>query len=204
MSLSVLSQPLSVCRCNSIRTSVLLSVSPLYISASALSQPISFPFSLCPSICDCSCLRLSLSLSGSPADALRLKDLDDDAMSVCGGFSETYKSMCDYYQTPVREDICWDITHLFPANNITEFNVEDLEQPVSSIELAGLIGAMRFNKYFTGFVARHIQLDTKRTFADIGAMLKGNTTINKLVLSNVGMSKDAGMAVADGLKVRLP
>mmetsp|Transcript_22643 Transcript_22643/g.89577 ORF Transcript_22643/g.89577 Transcript_22643/m.89577 type:complete len:1056 (-) Transcript_22643:76-3243(-) len=130
----------------------------------------------------------------------RLKDLDDDAMSVCGGFSETYKAMCDFYQTPVREDICWDITHLFPANNITEFNVEDLEQPVSALELAGLIGAMRFNKYFTGFVARHIQLDAKRTFQDIGAMLKGNTTINKLVLCNVGMNKDAGMAVADGLK----
>jgi len=66
----------------------------------------------------------------------RVVDLPAAEGGICGGFNATYRSLCDYFAVPVKEDICWDITNLFPANNVTDFNLEEFEQPITPMDLS--------------------------------------------------------------------
>lgn len=129
-----------------------------------------------------------------------MRDIPESDGGVCGGFNFTYQAMCDYFNTPVREDLCWDISHLFTANNIKIFNLEDFEQPITPLDLAAVLGALRYNTWFTGLIARSMPLDPKRSFQDIAKLLSMNTNITKLVLSEVGMVKDTGACIAEALK----
>jgi Ran GTPase-activating protein (RanGAP) involved in mRNA processing and transport len=117
---------------------------------------------------------------------------------ICGGFAATYKSLCNFFGTPVREDICWDVNNLYPSNNITEFNLLEFEQPVSAAELAALIGALQHNTWFSSLVAREMTLD-KKTISDIAAMLRKNKTITEVVLSGTGIKGDGLTAISDAL-----
>ena len=108
--------------------------------------------------------------------------------------------MCDFFGTAIREDICWDISHLFPINNIKVFNLEDFEQPITSNDMAALLGALRYNTWFTGFVARSLSIDLKKSFPDIAKLLSVNTSIKELVLSDIGMVKESGVWIAEALK----
>jgi len=137
---------------------------------------------------------LSLSLSLSLSSLVELTKGEQ----ICGGFAATYKSLCNFYGTPVREDICWDVNNLYPSNNITEFNLLEFEQPVSTAELSALIGALHHNTWFTSIVAREMVLD-KKTIADIAAMFRKNKTITEVVLTGVGMNRDGLAALSDAL-----
>ena len=130
----------------------------------------------------------------------RLSDIPESDGGVCGGFNFTYQAMCDYFNTAVREDLCWDISHLFTANNVTVFNLEDFEQPITPLDLAAVLGALRYNTWFSGFVVRSLPLDIKRSFQDIARLFSANTHITKLILSEVGMVKDSGACIAEAIK----
>jgi hypothetical protein len=41
-----------------------------------------------------------------------------------GGFIQTYKSVCEFYQVEPREDIVWDMENLFVSGNIRSFNLK--------------------------------------------------------------------------------
>ena len=96
-------------------------------------------------------------------------------------------------------DIVWDIDK-FPTNNITQFNLDDFEQPITPEQLSPLFAALRYNTYFSGLIIKNIPLDVRRTIPEIGKCLSFNKTFTKLVLSNVGLNKDAGSFIADGIK----
>ena len=44
----------------------------------------------------------------------------------CGGFVNTYESVCDFYSVPIQSDICWDIDNLFYVNEVMEFSLSEL------------------------------------------------------------------------------
>lgn len=131
---------------------------------------------------------------------IRVRDIPVNDSLVCGGFIDTYRIWCDYFHSPAREDIIWDVENLFTTNNITQFNLEDLEHPITPEHLSPLFAALRYNSYFTGLIAKNIPLDAKKTIPEIGKCLSCNQTITKVVLSNVGLNRDAAIQLADGIK----
>ena len=44
-----------------------------------------------------------------------------------GGFHETYRSVCNSMDIPLREDVYWDIKNIFPANEIRTLNVREFD-----------------------------------------------------------------------------
>jgi len=130
----------------------------------------------------------------------RVRETTGDSVTACGGFNDTYRVLADLAPNcPIREDIVWDVANLFTTNNVTDFNFEDFEQPITPEQLVPLLAALRYNSYFSGFIVKHITLD-KKTFPEIGKLLNTNTSITKLVLSNCGMNRDGCITIFDGLR----
>jgi hypothetical protein len=60
-------------------------------------------------------------------------------------------TVCDHLGVPPRLDIIFDIEHVFSANNIKEFNLNEFEATTSA-DVRALLGALRWNNYFTRYV----------------------------------------------------
>ena len=107
----------------------------------------------------------------------------------CGNFKAAYLAECEASNTPVREDIAFDVEHLFSANNVKEFNLEEFEGPLSMADIKCLLGALRFNPYFTALKLRNIKLEKDQAIA-ILACLRANRAIESLSLAGLITSKD--------------
>eukprot|EP01117_Protostelium_nocturnum_P010171 TRINITY_DN3636_c0_g1_i1.p1 TRINITY_DN3636_c0_g1~~TRINITY_DN3636_c0_g1_i1.p1 ORF type:complete len:1020 (-),score=389.37 TRINITY_DN3636_c0_g1_i1:53-3112(-) len=113
---------------------------------------------------------------------------DMTSAGLCGGYVDTYKSLCNYYQTTAHPDVCWHFTHLPPE--VTTFDLKRFtkaysEQPLDTFGLGSLFFALRFNPYFTAFSLKNYKLD-KDSFLDFVQTMKCNRKIQELVLSGVG------------------
>ncbi|KAL6075869.1 putative MyosinI binding protein [Balamuthia mandrillaris] len=144
--------------------------------------------------------QLRFTLSVDPPS--RIKNVDGPTQATLaktsGGFSNTYQCLCDMYRVPIRADICWDMDNLLPANNVKEFNLRELEQPVTPGDFRALVDALHWNTYFTGFVARDYKFD-KDALRIVAEMLQENTTIEELVLSKVEGNSSAFEQVGDAI-----
>ena len=107
----------------------------------------------------------------------------------CGNFKAAYLAECEASNTPVREDIAFDVEHLFSANNVKEFNLEEFEGPLSMADIKCLLGALRFNPYFTALKLRNIKLEKDQAIA-ILACLRANRAIESLSLAGLVTGKD--------------
>ena len=91
-------------------------------------------------------------------------------------------ALCDLHNIKVREDIAWDIENLFPANNVKCFNLDEFEQPLLTGDLRAMLGALKHNTYFKGFVARDIKLDRDQ-LSFLADCFKVNKTLEEVVIS---------------------
>ena len=83
-----------------------------------------------------------------------------------GGYVNTYEAVCDYLNTPVLSDICWDISNLYVLHEIKDFNLSNLSLRVgiykklffkliillakpTVMDYKGLLKALSYNTYFT-------------------------------------------------------
>lgn len=41
-----------------------------------------------------------------------------DVNQGCGGFVQTYRTVCDYYNVPPQENVVWDLENLFYNNDV--------------------------------------------------------------------------------------
>ena len=89
----------------------------------------------------------------------------------------------------MREDIAFDVEHLFSANNVKEFNLEEFEGPLSMADIKCLLGALRFNPYFTALKLRNIKLEKDQAIA-ILSCLRANRAIESLSLIGLVTGKD--------------
>lgn len=107
----------------------------------------------------------------------------------CGNFKAAYLAECEATNTPVREDIAFDVEHLFSSNNVKEFNLEEFEGPLSTNDVKCLLGALRYNPYFTALKLRNMKLEKEQTLAFL-ACLRSNRAIESISLSGLQASKD--------------
>jgi len=144
-------------------------------------------------VCVCVCI-----MAPFPTTYTSLQDLPNKE-GECGGYATTYKSLCDYHSIVPRVDIIWDVNTILPANNVKEFDLKEFEQPIRTQDIATLIRALGFNKYFLSVSARRYRLD-KDAFVALGEALAMNCTLERLNLNYAGGSKDTTVPVAEGLK----
>eukprot|EP01133_Synstelium_polycarpum_P015678 gene15678-18632_t len=118
----------------------------------------------------------------------RLSDIPSKDLP-CGGFVETYSSLCDYFNIPIRGDICWDMANIVSSRGIKTFNMNEIEQPISPGDIKALLGALRWNTYFKSFVFNGCPLG-KDQLTSLAETLKSNSTVEELNMSNVGVKGD--------------
>ncbi|GAM21013.1 hypothetical protein SAMD00019534_041880 [Acytostelium subglobosum LB1] len=107
----------------------------------------------------------------------------------CGGFVETYSSLCNYFGIPVREDICWDMANIVSQRNIKTFNINEIEQPISPGDVKALLSALKWNTYFKSIVFTGNQLG-KDQLTSLADAMKSNSTIEDLSLGNAGIKAE--------------
>ncbi|EAL61172.1 leucine-rich repeat-containing protein [Dictyostelium discoideum AX4] len=117
----------------------------------------------------------------------------------CGGFVETYQSICDHLGVPPRDDICWDMTNIISSKNIRSFNIGEIELPTSAGDtIRCLLGALKYNNYFKSFNFNNYTFN-KEQFGYLAEVLKCNSTVEDLSLNNVGLKHDTMPIIATAL-----
>eukprot|EP01132_Coremiostelium_polycephalum_P003206 gene3206-4017_t len=107
----------------------------------------------------------------------------------CGGFSLTYRSVCDYLGIQPLASIQWDMENLYPFNQVREINLSEIYQ-FSSADLKALFMSLSFNTYFTGFSAPYCKLSNEE-MGYLSEALQDNTSVQQLSLSHVQASKES-------------
>eukprot|EP01089_Gocevia_fonbrunei_P015422 TRINITY_DN4506_c0_g4_i2.p1 TRINITY_DN4506_c0_g4~~TRINITY_DN4506_c0_g4_i2.p1 ORF type:complete len:193 (+),score=31.58 TRINITY_DN4506_c0_g4_i2:154-732(+) len=76
--------------------------------------------------------------------------------------------------------------NLLPANNVKDFNLKDIEQPMTFIDFRSIVGALHYNDWFTSVTIREARIDNLWTKV-ISDMIGTNSKLEELVLSDVGI-----------------
>jgi len=129
--------------------------------------------------------------------ASRLKEFQPQEQPL-GGFITTYKSLCNFYNAEVREDIIWDMENLHLPGNIKDFNLNEFES-LSANDVKALLGAVQYNAYFKSLSATDVPLDRAMVQA-IADALKVNTSFEEINLKNAGIKSDGMVAICESLQ----
>jgi hypothetical protein len=135
-------------------------------------------------------------------DSWRLFPVKVDTKKISlGGYPTTYKAMCHYFGIPIRDgtfnllsllvrnpsdnefkftaDILWDVSHTdSKVDRYLEFNLKHFEQPMELDDIRCVLGALRYNSFFTALVVSNSHV-SKESFALIADVFKTNSTISK-------------------------
>jgi hypothetical protein len=128
----------------------------------------------------------------------RLRDLEDPPDRPCGGFTDTYVSVCDMQNVPPRADIIADIDTVYVSSKKKFLDLEEFES-VKPPEFCAIVSALAYNKYFTGLSCSN-QLFDKNMAQALGTMLAKNSSLEELRVANASLVKGLIASVADGLK----
>jgi len=127
--------------------------------------------------------------------------IDHDSIK-CNGFVDTYKTVCDYYNAPVHEDVTWDLQYLFHNNNVTDFNLNEFihnNNKYPNPEFQTLVYSLHHNTWFKSFIAENQRLGNESVVL-LAHMLKYNHTLTKLVLKNAGATRDSFTQLAASME----
>ncbi|EFA81048.1 RasGTPase-activating protein [Heterostelium album PN500] len=113
-----------------------------------------------------------------------------------------YKSLCAYYQSPVKPNVCWFIENAFgrdPKNKVFNFKLftKHTREQLSNQDLIPLIHALRYDWYFEELAIKNYPITLKELITEITTMLSSNTTINSISLSNLSLPKESIMQIFD-------
>eukprot|EP01117_Protostelium_nocturnum_P005113 TRINITY_DN1857_c0_g1_i1.p1 TRINITY_DN1857_c0_g1~~TRINITY_DN1857_c0_g1_i1.p1 ORF type:complete len:1256 (+),score=475.83 TRINITY_DN1857_c0_g1_i1:207-3974(+) len=177
----------------------------------SIRNAFSFSFSTLPD-------HLQLKLNVTPES--RIREPSQTELTPCDGFVGMYRSVCDYYKSPVHVDLCWDLANLKEVysekreNEFQEAEEEDLsaytldlfkytnvapEDSLKESDLLPILHTLRHNTYFTSFVLKSMKLEKKETIQALQELLKSNTTLENLILSGIQGIKDGFHVVLEGL-----
>jgi hypothetical protein len=90
----------------------------------------------------------------------------------------------------MRQNISWDIDHIFEPANDTDFNFQKLgitEYQLNNNEIIALISALNFNEYFKTLTMVDLKLE-KDPFCALTTMFKLNSTLENINLNGVNTS----------------
>ena len=114
----------------------------------------------------------------------------------------TYSCICDYLGVPVLEDMCWDIDIIYPLSNIDKLDLAELslrKSQLSVLDVRAMMTALKYNEYFTTLMCSSNKLGEAAIF--VADALQHNNTIEKLILPNSSISKDACIAIANSIAI---
>ncbi|XP_056138404.1 capping protein, Arp2/3 and myosin-I linker protein 2 [Lampris incognitus] len=122
----------------------------------------------------------------------------DDQPASCGGFSDTYAALCDFNETPCRQEIQWDVDNIFYVHNCQEFNLLHFSH-LESKDLALAVAALSFNQWFTRIYSKELKLS-----ADIQQqlvfLLSRSPCLEELSLEASGLKLDFAIKAATALR----
>uniref|UniRef100_A0A6B2KX46 Ras-GAP domain-containing protein n=1 Tax=Arcella intermedia TaxID=1963864 RepID=A0A6B2KX46_9EUKA len=104
-------------------------------------------------------------------------------------FSNTFRSLCDYYLAPsseIIEKICWHLQNFHPEAEVLDLN--NL-QVTTDEETAALIHSLSFNTQFKRLRMQNIK-SQEFTFKALISMAKMNQTLTSIELINIGPKKE--------------
>ena len=128
----------------------------------------------------------------------RMRDLDDPPERPCGGYADTYVSMCNAQGTIPRDDILWDIENMYDKGKKKKLELEDVDL-LKPADFASAVMALAPNKYFTALSCSNLTFD-KGMASAIGHLLSKSVTLEELDLSNTGLTKGLVGPIVDGMK----
>jgi len=111
----------------------------------------------------------------------------------CGGFSTQYACLCDYFGSPYREEVAWDVDTIYSTHNNTELSLLDFEH-LDTKDLVPIIAALSYNGWFTKFRASNVKVLANHANSDVAEqiinLLKRSTVLEELYLDNTGIKAD--------------
>uniref|UniRef100_UPI00358FB8B3 F-actin-uncapping protein LRRC16A-like isoform X2 n=1 Tax=Myxine glutinosa TaxID=7769 RepID=UPI00358FB8B3 len=115
----------------------------------------------------------------------------------CGGFSQMYACMCDYYGLPYREEVQWDVDTIYLSQDSHELNLQDFSH-LDSRDLVPIIAALEYNHWFTKFSVKDMKLGSELSEHTLRVIAK-STKMEELLLENVGVKSDFSQKLASSL-----
>ncbi|KAF8366808.1 crml-1 [Pristionchus pacificus] len=115
----------------------------------------------------------------------------------CHSFRRTYAALCDLHDQPYRDEVAWDVEKIYTANRIKDLRLEDFSH-LQPKDLLGIVSVLQYSSYFTGLIADGIRLSAEMIDV-IVAVIKYSLSLNKLILSNCGLTREFPGLLASAL-----
>lgn len=107
-------------------------------------------------------------------------------MGSCGGYKQSYLSLCDYFGVPVSMDLCFDVDTIYGPHDIKEFNLAEFDLPKLSTGRE-MIEALRANTWFETLKIpmNYCSKLSPDSIVHIADMLRQNNCIKVLEVTHV-------------------
>ncbi|GMR53449.1 hypothetical protein PMAYCL1PPCAC_23644, partial [Pristionchus mayeri] len=115
----------------------------------------------------------------------------------CHSFRRTYAALCDLHDQPYRDEVAWDVEKIYTANRIKDLRLEDFSH-LQPKDLLGIVSVLEYSSYFSGLVVDGIRLSVEMVDVVV-AVIKHSLSLNKLVLSNCGLTREFPALLASAL-----
>uniref|UniRef100_A0A8D0CNG7 Capping protein regulator and myosin 1 linker 1 n=1 Tax=Scleropages formosus TaxID=113540 RepID=A0A8D0CNG7_SCLFO len=152
---------------------------------------------VCPGL---SPLKMLKKLSLEPPERItRLQALWDNAVEPgpCGGFSLTYRCVCDWLGLPYREEVQWDVDTIYLTQDTKELNLQDFIH-LENRDLVAILAVLEYNQWFTKLSVKDFKLAAD-VCEQILRVVARSTRLEELVLDNAGLKADFAQKLASAL-----
>ncbi|KAH3757268.1 RasGTPase-activating protein [Pelomyxa schiedti] len=105
----------------------------------------------------------------------------------CGGFTPTYKSMCDFLEQPCNMEVCWYVDHMPKGHKELRLgNFQEESDDPNTSDLPPLLQTLWHNNYFTLLELKDRSKADKAVTALVD-LVRLNTNITSLILTSVSL-----------------
>ncbi|KAJ8334475.1 hypothetical protein SKAU_G00401140 [Synaphobranchus kaupii] len=115
----------------------------------------------------------------------------------CGGFSQTYRCVCDWLGLPYREEVQWDVDTIYLTQDTRELNLQDFIH-LENRDLVAIIAVLELNQWFTKLSTKDHKLSAD-VCDQILRVVSRSTRLEELVLDNAGLKTDFAQKLANAL-----
>ncbi|KAM4618957.1 capping protein, Arp2/3 and myosin-I linker protein 2 isoform 3-T3 [Polymixia lowei] len=116
----------------------------------------------------------------------------------CGGFSDTYAALCDFNDTPCKEEIQWDVDNIYHVHNWREFNFLHFSH-LESRDLALAVAALSSNQWFTRIYSKELKLSAEIQEQFL-FLLSRSPSLEELSLEASGLKLDFAVKMAAAIQ----
>ncbi|KAL2080187.1 hypothetical protein ACEWY4_023980 [Coilia grayii] len=115
----------------------------------------------------------------------------------CGGFSHTYRCLCDHLGLPYRDEVQWDVDTIYLTQDTRELNLQDFIH-LENRDLVVIIAALEYNQWFTKLSIKDYKLSADLC-EQILKVVSRSVRLEELVLENASLKADFTQKLASAL-----